>query len=278
MRSSKLLRSIVAHTFLILGSAIFLFPLLWLVVTSLKPADQILQSPPVWIPDRLAFETYWETIHAIPFFQYAGNTLYICVISTVGTVVSASLVAYGFSRIQWPGRDTLFIITIATMMIPFPVTMVPLYGVFKAFGWIGSFKPLTIPAWFGGGAFNIFLLRQYFMTIPNSFADAARIDGSSEFGLYARIILPMAKPALMVVALFHFLFAWNDFLGPLLYLTDQDKFTLALGLQVFQTQHAGTPWNLLLAACTLVSLPIVVLFFFTQKTFVRGIAMTGLKE
>jgi len=267
---------IVIHAFLLLGSLIFLFPLAWMVSTSLKPLEETMTIPPRWLPSELRWENYREAVQAIPFFLYARNTVYVAVMGALGMVFSSSLVAYGFSRIDWPGRDMFFYLTLGTMMVPFPVVMVPLYAIFRELHWIGSFKPLWVPAWFGA-AFNIFLLRQFFLTVPKELSDSARIDGCNEFGIYARIVLPLARPALAVVALFHFLYAWNDFLGPLLFLTRQETFTLSLGLQFFQSQHGGTMWNHLMAASTLVILPVILLFFFTQKTFIQGITFTGLK-
>lgn len=265
------------HTVLLAGSVVFLFPLVWMISTSLKPLDQTMVMPPQWVPDPVKFSNYVEAVNYIPFFTYARNTLIICVLGTCGTVLSSSIVAYGFSRIDWRGRDIMFIVLLATMMVPFPVTMVPLYSVFRELHWIGTFRPLWVPAWFAAGAFNVFLLRQFFMTIPRDFSDAARIDGCSELGIWRRVVLPLSRPALAVVALFHFMYSWNDFLGPLIYLVDQETFTLALGLQSYQSQQGGTEWNMLMAASTLVVLPVIVLFFFTQKTFIQGIAMSGLK-
>lgn len=210
------------------------------------------------------------------FWVYLRNTLIVCVLGVIGTVLSSSLVAYSLARIPWRGRGVLFAITLATMMIPFPVLMVPLYTLFKTFGWIGTLLPLWVPMALGTG-FNIFLLRQFFLTIPRDLSEAARIDGCSEFGIYWRIILPLSKPALAVVALFHFLFSWNDFMGPLLYLTRESTYTLSLGLQHFQSSHGGVDWSSLMAMSTLICLPIIVLFFFTQKTFIKGIATTGIK-
>lgn len=210
------------------------------------------------------------------FWLYLRNTLLVCVLGVIGTVSSSSLVAYSLAKIPWRGRGVLFALTLATMMVPFAVLMVPLYTLFARFGWIGTLLPLWVPAFFGSG-FNIFLLRQFFLTIPKDLSEAARIDGCSEFGIFWRIILPLSKPALAVVALFHFLYAWNDFMGPLLFLTRRETYTLSLGLQSFQSQHGGTDWTSLMAASTLICLPIIVLFFFTQKTFIKGIATTGLK-
>lgn len=276
VRLKRTVRVVCLHAILVFLSAVFLFPFVWLVSTSLKPIEQAMIMPPKWIPDPFRFRNYLDAVRYIPFFTYAKNTLIICVFGTVGTVVSASLVAYGFSRIQWKGRDVVFLVVLATMMVPFPVTMIPLYAVFRELNWVGTLRPLWVPACFAK-AFNVFLLRQFFMTIPRDFSDAARIDGCSEFGIYRRVVLPLSRPALAVVALFHFMWAWNDFMGPLIYLIEQDTFTLALGLQFYQSQHGGTEWHMLMAASTLVVAPIIILFFFAQKTFIEGIAMTGLK-
>jgi multiple sugar transport system permease protein len=212
---------------------------------------------------------------SITFLTYLSNTVLVALLSVLGTLISSSLVAYGLSRIQWKGQSTLFNITLATMMVPFPVLMVPLYGVFRSLGWIGTLMPLWVPAFFGG-AFNIFLLRQFFLTIPGELSDAARIDGCSEFGIFWRVILPLSRPALSVVALFTFLSSWNDFLGPLIFLTEPETFTMALGLQQYQSQFGGSEWHLLMGASALLVLPIIVLFFFAQKTFIQGISTTGM--
>jgi len=223
------------------------------------------------------WNNYGEAIDEMREFpRYVRNSIIVCVLSVLGTVVSCSFVAYGFARVKWKGRDALFILVLATMMIPFPVTMVPLYGLFRGLGFIGSLKPLWVPTFFGT-AFSIFLLRQFFQTIPRDLSEAARIDGCNEFTIFWRIILPLAKPAVTVVALFQFLYAWNDFLGPLIYLTDQKDFTLALGLQFFQSQQGGTQWHYLMAASALVLVPVLLLFFFTQRTFIEGVSMSGLK-
>lgn len=211
----------------------------------------------------------------ITFVTYLSNTLLVAVLGVTGTVLSSALVAYGLSRVQWKGREALFGVTLSTMMVPFPVLMIPLYSVFRELGWIGTLMPLWVPAFFGS-AFNIFLLRQFFLTIPNELSEAARIDGCSELAIFWRVILPLARPALSVVALFHFLFVWNDFLGPLVFLTKPETFTMALGLQQYQSQNGGSEHHLLMAASTLLLLPIVVLFFFAQKTFIQGISTTGM--
>jgi multiple sugar transport system permease protein len=220
---------------------------------------------------------FGKAIAAMKFFpRYLRNTVVLCVLTVVGTVCSGALAAYGFARIPWRGRDRVFLLVLATMMIPFPVVMVPLYSLFRWLGWIGTLTPLWIGSFFAS-AFNVFLLRQFFLTIPNDLSDAARIDGCSEWRIFWQIILPLSKPALLVVALFQFMYTWNDYLGPLIFLTDQQDFTLALGLQFYQSQQGGTEWHYLMAASTLIVLPVVILFFFTQKTFIEGISMTGLK-
>ena len=226
---------------------------------------------------RARFENFPGALAAMRHFPtYLKNTIVLCLLTVVGAVLSSVVVAYGFAMIQWPGRDRLFIVVLATMMIPFPVTMVPLYGLFRQLGWIGTLRPLWVPTFFAA-AFNVFLLRQFFRRIPKELSEAARIDGCSDWRLLFQIIVPLARPAVAVVALFQFLATWNDFLGPLIYLTDQQDFTIALGLQFFQRQHGGTQWHFLMAAATLLVLPVVVVFFATQRTFIEGVSMTGLK-
>jgi multiple sugar transport system permease protein len=258
------------HAILIVSSILLLFPMAWMVLTSLKPIDQTMAFPPTLIPRPFQWRNYLDAVTTIPFLRYTMNTVIVCSLGVVGAVLSNALVAYSFARLTWPGRDLLFGLTLATMMVPFPVLMVPLYSVFRELGWIGTLRPLWVPAFFGS-AFNIFLLRQFFLRVPKDIAEAATLDGAGEFTIFWRFYLPLAKPALAVVALFHFIWAWNDFLGPLLYLTEQDTFTLSLGLQFYQSQHGGTQWHLLMAASTLTVLPMVILFFLTQKTFLRGI-------
>src|SRR5450432_1984028 len=274
----------------------FIFPFIWMLSTSLKTLESSEAYPPQFIPDKIELhktasgsptplpENYFRVIThpKMDFPLYTRNTLIIATLSIAGTVLSSSLVAYGFAKIRFKGRGFLFVLMLATMMIPFPVIMVPLFSIFRWMGdhtpiqMLGTFKPLWLPAWFGS-AFNIFLLRQFYITIPDELSESARIDGCSEFGIWWRVILPLSKPALAVVALLTFMAAWNDFLGPLIYLQHPDQYTLSLGLQVFQSSHGGTEWNLLMAASLLILSPVVVLFFLTQKTFIQGIATTGLK-
>jgi multiple sugar transport system permease protein len=221
------------------------------------------------------WHNYKDALQAFPFALYTLNTLILCVATMIGTVLSAALPAYGFSRLRWKGRDTLFFVLIATIMLPPQVTMLPVFLIFRALGWTGTMLPLTVPAFFGS-AFYIFLLRQFFMTIPQELSDAARIDGCNEAGILFRILAPIAKPALTTVALLSFTAAWMDFTGPLIYLHDERTYTLAVGLLAFLGRHSGD-WNLLMAAATVMTLPMLLLFFFAQRTYIQGIALTGLK-
>jgi multiple sugar transport system permease protein len=211
----------------------------------------------------------------IPFAKYLLNTLLICALVVFGTLISCSLVAYGLARIRWRGRNGLFYVIIATMMLPFQVTMVPLFVVFARLGWVDTFLPLIVPAFFGN-AFFIFLLRQFFLTIPDELADAARIDGCREWDIYWRIVLPLAKPALATVGLFAFMGTWNDYVGPLIYLSDASKYTLSLGLATFSSQYGSYP-GMLMAVTAVMTIPIIILFFLAQRTFIQGITLTGIK-
>jgi len=264
-----------AHVVLLIMGFLFSIPFLWLVSSSLKPDTQLFKLPPVWIPNPFVWSNYPEALTYIPYFVYLRNTLIIVFVNVIANVLACSFVAYGFSRIQWPGRDALFMVVVATMMLPYAVTMIPQFLIFRRLGWINTYLPLTVPA-FTGAPFFIFLLRQFYMTIPQELSDAARIDGCSEFGIYGRIILPLTKPALATVGLFSFLWNWNDFLGPLIYLSDKEKYTIALGLYGFLSQRR-TEWALLMAAATVTILPVILVFFFTQRTFIQGIALTGIK-
>lgn len=268
----------VAATYaaLALCAALFLTPLLWMFCVSIKPAEEVFA--PRLLPAEPTLAPYAGVIRSEQFdyLLYARNTLVILVLSLAGMVLSSAIAAYGFARVRFPGRGVMFAVCLATMMIPFPVIMVPMYILFKHLGWIGTFLPLWVPAWFGS-AFNVFLLRQFFLGIPRELEESAMIDGCSRWGCFWRIMLPLARPALAVVALFHCLAVWNDLVGPLVYLTHQEDFTLALGLQALQARAGDTPWNQLMAASTLIVIPVLVLFLLTQRTFIRGIATTGLK-
>jgi multiple sugar transport system permease protein len=266
---------VLVYGLLILFSAIFAAPFFWLVTSAVKRPEQLMAYPIQWIPDPVVWSNFREGWEFRPFSLYLRNTLYVAVLSTIGSVLSSSLVAYGLTRIEWPGRRLLFVTLIGTMMLPGQVVMVPLFALFVRLGWVDTFKPLWVPAFFAG-AFYVYLLRGFFQAIPRDLSEAATIDGASEWAIYWRIVMPLARPALATVGLFAFIGAWNDFVGPLIYIVNENNYTLALGLSMFRGQY-GTYWHYLLAVSTLVTIPIVVLFFFTQRTFIQGITMTGLK-
>ena len=274
-RLGPVLQRSALYVVLVFLAAGFFAPFAWLVTSSLKTDLQIFAMPPVWIPNPPQWSNYPAALTYIPFWRYMVNTLFIAVFTVIGALISNSLVAYGFSRVQWPGRDTVFFIVLATVMLPYHVTMIPVYIIFSKLKWVGSYKPLILPT-FLAAPFNIFLLRQFFMTIPKELDDAAVVDGCSHFRHFWQIILPLAKPALAVIALFRFMGAWGDYLAPLIYINDQARFTLSLGLTAYRTEHHET-WSYLMAAATVMTAPIVVLFFFAQRTFIEGISLTGIK-
>ncbi|MEP6754525.1 MAG: carbohydrate ABC transporter permease [Chthonomonadales bacterium] len=269
------LTSTATYVALIFFSLLFTAPFLWMISTSLKPDSQVFSETIQWIPKPPMWSHYPEALGSFPFMRYLGNTLFICFMTTIGAVFSAALPAYGFSRLRWRGRDTLFIIVLMTIMLPAQVTMMPVFLIFRALHWTGTFLPLIIPPFFGS-AFSIFLLRQFFMSIPQELSDAARIDGCNELGILVRVVAPISKPAIATVALFAFTGAWMDFMGPLIYLHDEKYYTLAIGMQAFLGRH-GSEWSLLMAAATVVTLPPLLIFLFAQKTFIQGIALTGIK-
>jgi multiple sugar transport system permease protein len=243
--------------------------------TSLKPSTELFLVPPNWIPYDFEWKNYSNATQYIPLFTYLKNTGVITVLSTLGAILSCPLVAYSLAKLEWKGRNVLFVLTMAVMMIPVQVTMIPLFIFFHKIGWVGTPLPLIIPSFFGV-PFYIFLLRQFFMGLPNQLIDSARIDGANEFRIYLRIMLPLAKPAVLAVGLFQFISSWMDFIGPLLYLTDSSQYTLSIGLQQFQNRM-GTEWGMMMAVAVMMTLPIMVLFFFMQKTFIQGVTFTGIK-
>ena len=267
------------HLVLLSGSALFLVPFVWLVVTSLKTDAQIAIYPPVWVPHPVLWKNYPDALHFLPPASDYGllnlaNTLIIATMSVVGTVLSSSFVAYGFARMRWPGKDWLFGVLLATMMLPDAVTMMPRFLIFRQLHWIDTLLPLWVPSFFAS-AFSVFLMRQFFMGIPQELEDAAKIDGCGPFTTWWRVMMPLVKPALAAVTIMTFLGAWKDFLGPLIYISSPEKMPLSYVLQLYNAAHGGEP-GLLMAATTLVILPVIVLFFFTQRYFIEGVSFAGL--
>lgn len=281
-RWQSILLEFIKYGVLIPLTLSFAFPLYWMISSALKVDSQVYTVPPILLPFPIHPMNFIEGWQILPFSRYAFNSIVFYTVPAVAfTVLSSTIVAYGFARIRWPGRDQVFWLVIMTMMLPWAVTMVPLFITFKWLGWLDTYRPLVVPALFSH-PYIVFLLRQFFMTLPEELSDAARIDGASEFGILFRIILPLTKPALAVVALFRFLWAWNDYLGPLIYLRDENRYPLALGIEQLSTRandignfSNGIPY--LMAVSTLVALPIIITFFFAQRTFIEGISVTGMK-
>lgn len=273
---SKLLGAALRYCVLVALSALFLMPFLWMLSTSLTPGSEVLDLDRALVPPRLAWENYRIALTTLPFHLFLYNTVVIAVLCVIGQTISASLVAFAFARMTFPFREGLFVLVLSTMMLPPQVTMVPTFVLFAQIGWIDSLKPLIVPAFFGGGALFIFLLRQFFRTIPRELEEAARLDGCSTLGVYWHVVLPLSRPALITVAIFSFIGHWNDFLGPLIYTQSIENKTMALGLMAFKTLQ-GTEYHLLMAASVAVLMPVIVIFFLAQKYFVQGIVTTGMK-
>ena len=259
-----------------LGSLVTLFPVAWMLSTALKTRFGALRMPPQWIPADPQWNNFIEALTFNPFHLYFQNTIFYALVGLTGTLLSNAFIAYGFARLQARGRDKIFLLVLATMMLPYPVTLIPTYVLFAKLRWLDSYKPLLVPAFFGD-AWNIFLLRQFYMGISKEIDDAARIDGCNSFGIWWRIILPLSKPALAAVAILNFMWRWNNFLGPLIYIDSNEKYTLSLGLQMFRGPFVGEHYPWLMAASLVTVLPCVAVFFFTQRYFVQGIVITGLK-
>jgi len=269
--------AIARHALLIVISLVFLFPFYWMVSSALKDNNQIFANPIYWIPNPAHWDNFITAINfpGFPYFQLLRNSIFYSGMVTIGTVLSCAAVGYGFARLKFPGRDILFAITLATMMVPPIVTYIPTYILFAKLELTGTYAPLIIPK-FLGEAFYIFMIRQFFLGVPWELSDAARIDGASEYRIFWEIMLPLVRPALVVVAVFSLLYTWHDFFGPLIYLQDRDDYPLTLGLFAFQAQRT-LEWPLIMAGAVLTTLPMVIVFMFTQRYFIRGIATTGLK-
>ncbi len=254
---------------------LFIAPFLWMLSTSLKTGPSSVAVPPIWVPDPIVWSNFPDALAKIDFWVALKNTLVYAIPSVVGTVISCSIVAYGFARIKWPGRDIVFIVLLGTMMLPSQVTFIPLYVIYAKLGWVGTLLPLIVPT-FLGNPFFIFLLRQFFLGIPRELSDAARIDGASELRILRSIVVPLSVPALITVGLFTFIDKWTDFFGPRVYLNDPEQYPLSIAIQTFQAAHK-TDWPLSMAASTVITLPLVIIYFFAQRKFIQGITLTGIK-
>lgn len=274
--SGDWISDLVIYFILILGAITMLSPFVWLVRSSLLTESEIFVMPPIWISNPPRVENYLEAMISIPFGRYFVNTAIIVVLAIVGATVTGSLSAFAFARLRWRGRDLVFALIIATLMLPYAAVMIPTFILWKTLGGVNTYAPLIVPWWFGGGAFNLFLMRQFFKRIPPELDEAAYVDGASVFKIYASVILPLSRPVLIVVALFQFIYIWNDFLTPVIYLLDTELYTVALGLTLFLSTYGGY-WHLLMAATTVAIIPAVVIFFLGQRYFIKGIALTGIK-
>jgi len=272
MRPSKI-KNLCLYVLLFTISILLLGPLLWMFSTSLKSMQEIVSFPPKIIPEKVQWHNYIDAINSFPFFKYMGNTFFITILVMIGTILSNSFIAYGFSKIDFPFKNLFFSLVLSTMMIPSFITMIPQYIVFSKIGWVGTYLPLIVPSFFGN-AFHFFLLRQVYLSISNELIDAAKVDGANHFYIWFKLMLPLTKPALITIGILSFNGTWNDFIGPLLYIHDEAKYTLQIGLQVFQNQST-TQWNLLMASAFLTLVPTILLFFFAQKYFIKGMDLTG---
>lgn len=268
-------RRLLLHAIIWLGAVMMVLPFLWMLSTSLKSQGEAMVYPPQWIPNPIHWSNYVDVVQSFPFATYAFNSLKIAIIGTIGQLVSTSLAAYAFARMNFPGRNLIFVVLLSTLMVPGQVTMIPTFILFNALGWVNTHYPLMAPAWFGG-AFGAFLIRQFFLTVPREYDDAAAIDGAGHVAIFLRIYLPLAKPVLATLALFTFMNHWNEFLLPVIYLTDPKKLTLTVGLSTFRQQYS-TLYHYLMAGTLLSIIPIFALFVLLQQYFVRGIVMSGLK-
>jgi multiple sugar transport system permease protein len=273
-------RRTIVHLVLAGIGFVLMIPFLWMLSSSLKSEAEIFRFPPTWIPERFLWHNWSDALQKFPIVRSVRNTMFIVLGSMAGTLISGSLTAFAFARLRFRARDALFLLVLSTMMIPVHVTLIPQYILFTKLKWIDSFKPLIVPAFFGGGAYTIFLLRQFFMTIPIELDDAARIDGCSSLQIYWRIMLPLSKPALSTIAIFNFMGNWNAFLGPLIYLDDPKKHTLSIALSFFQQSGAYMPertWSHLMVMSLVSVLPCLILFFFAQRIFIQGVVISGVK-
>jgi multiple sugar transport system permease protein len=275
-RIQQTISKVISHTILIIGALIMVVPFIWMLSTSFKAPGRTFVYPPEWIPRPFVWQNYVEMWKALPFSQFFLNSIKIASLSTIGQLLTCSMGAFAFSILKFKGRDFLFLVLIATLMIPYQVTLIPAFILFSKLGWVGTHLPLWVPA-FWGGAFGTFLLRQFYLTIPIDLAESARIDGANIFQIFIHIYLPLSKPAMATLGIFTFMWSWNDLLNPLIYVSELKQLTLTVGLSFFQNQYGGK-WTLMMAGAVVSILPILLIFFFAQKYFIQGIAMTGIKR
>lgn len=279
-QTREVIRRILLYVVLGIGASIFVLPLVWTLSTSLKVPYKVFTFPPEFIPNPVEWSNYPEALTAVPFLIFLRNSLIISSLSILGYAISAALAAFTFARLRFPGRNILFVCVLVTMMLPWSVTFVPWYILFTKLNWIDTFLPLILPCWLSvgyGGGFFIFLLRQFFLTIPQELVDAAKIDGCSNFGIFSRIFLPLSKPVLGIVFIFGFIWTWNDFINPLIFLRSENMFTIAYSLSFFRSMYQSW-WNLLMAYTVVAIIPPIALFSFFQKYYIQGIVITGVKE
>jgi ABC-type glycerol-3-phosphate transport system permease component len=267
---------ILSHIILLSGAVVMVLPFIWMISTSFKEPGQTFVYPPQFIPDPITFENYPNMWNALPFANFFFNSVKIASLNTIGQLITCSMAAFAFSVLIFRGRDLLFLLLIATLMIPYQVTLIPTFILFSKIGWVGTHLPLWVPA-FWGGAFGTFLLRQFYLTIPIDLAESARIDGASIWQIYRHVYIPLSGPPMAALAIFTFMWTWNDLLNPLIYVNELDKLTLTIGLSFFQNQYGGK-WTLMMAGAVVSILPIIIIFFFAQKYFIQGIATTGVKR
>lgn len=284
VRRGRAGRRALLYVVLVAGAVVFAFPFYWLVSTSLKPTSEVLLFPPTWFPWPVQWGNYRDALVAFPFLRGLGNTLIIVAAVEVGRFLSVPVAAYAFARLRFPFRGVLFIVVLGTMMLPYYVTLIPQYLLFRDLGWLNTFLPLTVPSFFGvGAAFFVFMMRQFYLSIPKEYDDAAMVDGCGRLRVFWHIILPQSKPSLAAMAIFTFVEQWNDYFGPLIYLTDSNKYTLALSFQAWQiTQQTGLgfkphPFNEIMSVATLITLVPVVIFFLTQRYYLRGLTVSGIQ-
>lgn len=273
-------RSLLLYLLMLVLGAVFMFPFFWTVSSSLKQVWELSTFPPTWLPETPQWSNYTYVWEKVPFLRWTWNSVYVVGLSSIGTILSASIVAYSFARFRYRGRETIFMITLGTMMLPAQVTLIPQFVLFHKLGWVETLYPLWVPHWFGGGAFFIFLFRQFFMSLPRELDEAARIDGASYPRIFWNILMPLSGPVLATCAVISFIAGWNDFVNPLIYVHTPDKYTLAVGLNYFRQlpDAAGAPTqHLLMAASVMVIAPVLVIFFAAQRYFVQGIVLSGIK-